>query len=424
MNKNQMSKDNQIEEINISKGPKEISKDKVNTRQLVRTSNIIEKSSMEQRLIELQDEVIQNRNSNPMNSLDVLKEYHKYLNSLLENPRIKMFYNNKFHIRKMNNIKDYEQIINDCYPPLEWLVVSRVGTQFLSVHHKAGTEIIMKYFMPYYDYSIEYLRNNRNEITASEMTLINQNFPFYRLKYSSAVGKVGNIGGGEQGYMTYASKYTNSFGFLRTINYTNSEQNELNLKNLIDVVNKLKLTLYGVDPEYKSIFNYCIDSIAHFYISKATAPNSEFFTLERLLKYFNMDKLKSYNIFYNDNDLKENPDLILDEDIETGMEMEIINTINEDESLLIKDDIQEQLYYKSGNEFKKIGVDEQIDAGKRHLIPRDYITVRNKLYGIIEILIKSRKLPAPVDISTNIANEIKQIIKNKGNSGTKKKDGW
>ena len=389
--------------------PKE--KTSSNSRQIVRVENKVDKLSNEKRINDLLIELNETNKSSITNDKNIFLKYQNDLLEMANSPRIKMFYNNDFHDKKID-INDYETMLNSCFPPLQFLRVTRVAGQFLSVSHTAGTEIIMKFFMPYYQYDIEYLRDNRNEISASVLTLINPKYPFYKLRYSSAIGKTNNIQGGEQAMMTYASKYTNSFGFLRTVNFTNTETNQRNLENLLFVVKRLENSINNVDYAYKEIFNYCLDYIAHFYISKKVAPNKDFFTLERLKKYFNMDRLNTLGIFYTEEEIKSHKDLIIYDNTTIGNEMALINKIMENDDDIIQDDIQKRHYYGITNEISK--TETVIDSGSlnKHIIPKDYFTVITKLHGYIQLLIKTNRLPEGVDISPAIESSIKNEMKN------------
>ena len=211
--------DEKIEEIKITKD-----KNNKGPRALVPQNKINKEIELQNRIINLQNQVIE---SDPIGRMEILEAFHESKRKFLEIPRIKMFYNNDFHKDKLETIDGYECLLNDLLAPLEWLTVSYVKDQFLSVHHIAGTEIIMKFFMPYYDYDIDVQRNKNDEITITKLTIINKMFPFYKTRHVSAPGNnKSNISiGGEQGKLTYAMKFATSFGFLRTIGFNVTKMN-------------------------------------------------------------------------------------------------------------------------------------------------------------------------------------------------------
>ena len=391
--------------------PRDNKKNFPSSMQITKVNNKIEKTEMDKKIIDLQEKLIEKNNIDAINNVNILNNYQEHLRDLIDNPKIKMFYNNKFHKIKIKNIIQYEQLLNSLLPPLAFVSVSYVAKQYLSVHHEAGTEIIMQFFMPYYLYSIDYYRDSRGVLQASTLTRIFPEFPFIKLQTSSAVGKTDNIAGGEQGRMTYAEKLSNNFGFLRTVYYKLTLINKENLENLINNVKKLEINLVGVDSAYRQIFNYCIDYIAHYYIQQGIAPKKNRFTFEILMTFFNMDELKKLGIFYTDKEIEENQDLIIFNDSPLGNTMERINSIINSKKDLIKDEIddsQEDIYYYNNSSVLKTNALEPVNAGSKHLIPRDYFTVRDILHNYIEELIDKKILPRGTNISPNEEELIKR----------------
>lgn len=418
MSSNQIGKDNQIAQSNKqlvkSKGSAPeyeelvIEKDKnKNPRYLTSTKvqkKLKDEDDLQSQIIELQNQIIQ---SNPLGSKDLLEAYQKNEKKFLEIPIVKMFYNNAFHDEKLDSIKQYESKINKLLAPLEWLKVSNVEGKFLNVHHKAGSEIIVEFFMPYYDYSVDVLRNkNTDEILATKLSLINRSFPFYKTVHYSAPGnnKSNTSIGGEQGKLTYAMKFANSFGFLRTIGYKNTQTNNENLKNMIDVVKEFKKNLLGVDYSYSLMFNYSMDYIAHYYLLKNIAPNKTYFTLNRLNILFSMDVLKALEFFYSQEDINNHKDLILD-NIEISNDFNVFEKLKEifnNKDLMIQDDIEDSTFAsRKGKMVNELGQENinKISSFNEHLIPIDYFRFIAKLRCLIEFYIQQMLLPGGSDIN-------------------------
>ena len=401
------NKDEEVEEIKITKD-----KDNKNPRALTVPQNKINKEiELQNRIINLQNQVIE---SNPLGRDEIFYAFQKSKEDALEIPIIKMFYNNAFHIVKLKDIDDYEDHLNSLLPPLRWLKVSRVEKQYLTVHHKAGTEAILRFFMPYYDFSINTVRDEKKNLIATEARFINKKFPFYQTVHVSAPGKTDNIKGGEQARLTYSMKLSSAFGFLRTTTYENTLTNFNNLSNMFEVMNIFKNTLKGVDYAYEEMFRFSIDYIAHYYISRNIAPNRKYFNLEVLTKYFGMDKLKKGGYFYSKEDLNNHPELILDKNSE--LDMEEINEIMNDENLLIQDDIEDFTFAARRKKMKEEleqDYEKKISSFNEHLIPIDYFYFIQKLNRKIEILIERGILPFGSNSSLKNEEMINEMKKKK-----------
>lgn len=385
-------------------------------------------------------------NLNVINDMNVLDMYIEFKKDIMNQKYIRKFYNNKFHREKWN-IDDYESYIEKLLPPLEWLRVSRADHKFLGVNHIAGTQTILKMYYPYCNASIKIFRNPATKkIYGTNLEISNKQFPFIKTEYNTAPGmEVNPKIRTEKADTTIATKFSECFGFLRSIYYNENDDNVLNLENLFNVMQEFKSQFFEIDNSYIEIFRYGLDEIAHFYISIGTAPERDYFNLDLLNTWFSKKILYvdlRDELFYTDKELEDNIYLIEDERISINKINDIIKNTqekiikeNEEEDKIEEGDKNKEIKFigevsidnntnvdNSINEKQIIKTNQNELQGKNinvsnHLIPRDYYTIRNVIYDLLTNYIQNRIFRIGIN-AKNINNNIDNNNTNNNNNNT------
>lgn len=380
-------------------------------------------------------------NLNVINDMKVLDMYRNFKEEIMNSNYLIKYYNNNFHTYKWTS-DNYENFIETLLPPLEWLRVSRANNKFLGVNHIAGTQTILKMFYPYCNASIKIFRNpSTKKIFGTNLEISNKQFPFIKTEYNTAPGmEVNEKLKTEKADTTIATKFSECFGFLRSIYYNENDENVSNLENLFEVMEEFKNDFYEIDNSYIDIFRYGLDEIAHFYIRKRTAPERQYFTLDLLKTWFSKDilyiKLRDY-LFYTNEELENNTYLIQDERLsnnefdniiknikekiikeneeeDKNNEIKFIGEVSIDNNTNINNNINEKQVIKTNQndlQIKKINVSE-------HLIPRDYFTIRNFIHDLLTKYIQHNIFPNGVNVKNIINNINNNKINNNNNSNS------
>lgn len=208
-------------------------------------------------------------------------------------PFLKQIYNNDLHNERWDMF-DYENNVQELPPMLDYYdsvsVETNSGeTMFASFKHEGVTLKLVKWFLPYYQINEE-LFTRDNSVRGVNLKLVNKIAPVLKSNYYSMAGKTSDNEGTN---FAYSTKFNRCFNFTKTYRINPHEEHlRSDLANMIDVMADYKKLYTDVDGDYRIVFNYSLDTIAHFFLESGFIPNRKEFTLDFLKKNIPPETMK------------------------------------------------------------------------------------------------------------------------------------